>query len=457
MINTSPLAIYSKRIVKKTFQTRIFSSQTTSSSEPPAVDEPPQQPFVQTRIQAGEWDYPHRTNPLYRPRWKSRAKIISVEDFNNRPTVGMDDGEFESLQDAMVTLSWLDSTDMKNIYNLYLQLQGHSSEKYKTTSHEYVVRVIAQKYNLTAERVAGVIQLQHNEEQYKREGRELLTETAEYMDRAIKNEIQDAYQTFGQKKPEEFVEDPVGSAVNMQESKKYQTVDDVFDVEQMMKDAILREENEARALIDGHVYLEDQDDAAVSIPISRTAKRLLQEKERLDSEALKSSSVDLPVRMDGSKRPRWKYVAQVVSTRELKKAKAKHNGYKNNSPADTLVEEDGKLRVANLEDVKQTAWKPVRNLLEHTYWRAKKGWLDRSVRGDDSAWGMAPAPLARSRLIEETLQAVHESSSSESGESSGPDSDQSDDDTGSAEESDVEDENRDDIVDEDSIGPEKTK
>ena len=37
------------------------------------------------------------------------------------------------------------------------------------TFHEYVVRVVAQKYNVTTSRAAGVIQLQHNEEQLKKD------------------------------------------------------------------------------------------------------------------------------------------------------------------------------------------------------------------------------------------------------------------------------------------------
>lgn len=187
-----------------------------------------QQPFVQARIQAGEWNL-ERTDPLYRPKWKSRAQIVSAEDFANRPTVGFS-GEFESFQDAMVTLSWLDDKEQKQIYQIYLELQNHAKERHKKTSHEYVMRVIGQKFNITPQRVAAIVQLQHNEEQIKKNDpdRKLLTEAAEYMDRAIRQEILDAYQTFNLKKPDEFVEDPVG--VKGHKDHGYQVVEDLFDV-----------------------------------------------------------------------------------------------------------------------------------------------------------------------------------------------------------------------------------
>lgn len=157
-------------------------------------------------------------------------------------------------------------------------------------------------------------------------------------------------------------------------------------------------------VIDGHIYIEDQDDDTVDIPMSKDAKKLVEAKKKMADEASSNStelrSTKAPDSVagipwpeqngDGVTRPRWKYVAQTVNTRELKKKRTKHRSYRNNSPADTLVEEDGELRVATLKDVKLTSWKPVRNVLEHTYSGAKKGWLDRTVRGKQSSWGMAP-------------------------------------------------------------------
>jgi hypothetical protein len=355
-----------------------------------AADAVHAQPFVQTRIKAGEWD-PARTDPLYRPKYKSRSKIISADDFNARPTVGLEEtSEFDSFQDAMVTLSWLDQGDHQQIYQLYCDLISHADSKHGKTSHEYVMRVIAQKYNITPGRVAGVVQLQHNEEQIKRNDpdRVLLTKAADYMDSAIKKEIAEAYQTFGLKKPDDFVEDPVGVSAK-KESSQWQVVEDVFDVDQIMEDTIVREEREARLAIDGHVYIEDVDDQSIKIPMSKDARQLLKAKERMKDDKKQESVVDWPVNKF-KPRPRWKFIAQTVNTRKLKKERAWSKGYTNNSPVNTLVEHDGELRAATMADIKLTSWKPVRHVQEHTYSSAKQGWLDRSVRSDETAWGMAP-------------------------------------------------------------------
>lgn len=397
------------------------------------------QPFVQTRIKAGEWD-PSRTDPLYRPVYKSRSKIISSDDFNARPTVGMDENsEFESFQDAMVTLSWLDQGDHQQIYQIYCDLISRSQEKHGTTSHEYVMRVIAQKYNVTPGRVAAVVQLQHNEEQIKRHDpdRVLLTKTAEYMDAAIKKEINEAYQTFGLKKPDDFVEDPVGSQAPLERS-QWQVVEDVFDVDQIMEDTIVREEREARLAIDGHKYIEDVDDANIPVPLSKDARQLLKAKARMDKDSSSSKSEKEKTNADADTpkkeefdwpvnqvkpRPRWKFVAQTVNTRQLKKERSVSRGYTNNSPLNTLVEHDGDLRQATLADVKLASWKPVRHVQEHTYNSAKQGWLDRSVRGDETAWGMAPvvrereAEAVEEPEADEADAAAAAKSSNESGES----------------------------------------
>lgn len=109
------------------------------------------------------------------------------------------------------------------------------------------------------------------------------------------------------------------------------------------------------------------------------------------SSAAASSKIPWPATNgEGRTRPRWKYVAQTVNTREQKKKRAKHRSYTNNNPSNTLVEEDGQLREATLADVKLTSWKPVRNVMEQSYSGAKRGWLDRTVRGDQTAWGKAP-------------------------------------------------------------------
>lgn len=288
-----------------------------------AEDRVPSQPFVRTHIEPGEWD-PAHTNPLYRPKFKSSARIISADDFAARPTVGFT-GEFETLQDAMVTLSWLDQSEQNQIYRLYVSMMVGAETQHGKTSHEYVMRVIAQKYNITAERVAGVVQLQHNEEQIllNEPDRKLLTETANRMDAAIKQEINDAYQTFNLRKPDSFTEDPVG--VNeLQDRKKWMVAADLFDVDQMTMNATVRDERKARLLIDGHVYVEDVDDESIPVPMDKDCRYLLKQKETIATgmahqeqtvleQRAKKAAVEPVWRTtngEGETRDRWKYIAQ---------------------------------------------------------------------------------------------------------------------------------------------------
>ncbi len=53
------------------------------------------QEFVKIRFEPGQYD-PEMTDPLYRPPWKPKTKVISEEDYVNRPTVGFSE-EFASL------------------------------------------------------------------------------------------------------------------------------------------------------------------------------------------------------------------------------------------------------------------------------------------------------------------------------------------------------------------------
>ena len=362
------------------------SNRREKSKETLAKDTAAKQPFVQARIRPGEWDPETRTNPLYRPRFKARTRILSEDDLLKQPTVGFT-GEFETLKEAMVTLSWMDQADQQEIYKLYLHLMDHSHEAHGgRTSHEYIMRVIAQKYNITPERAAGVVQLQHNEEQLKRDPKvKLLQDEADYMDASIKQEIKDCYKTFGMELEKDFIEDPVAIS-RLKESKKYQTVEDLLDLDKITKDTIVRDNERARMLIDGHVYVEDVDEDTVPIPIDADAKKLLAAHKKL----AKDASDPAPKSPHGPGRERWKYVAQTINTRKLKKKRSKTYSYTNNSPENTLVEHNGTLRSANLADIKQSSWKPLRHLAEHTYKGAKQGWLERTLRGDETAWGAAP-------------------------------------------------------------------
>ena len=322
------MLVYGKRCVeangKAVVRRYLSSNPNLSKTASEVVDRPPSQPFVKTRIEPGEWD-PKHTNPLYRPKFRSSAKIISSDDFANRPSVGLSD-EFESFQDAMVTISWLDQNDHKLVYQLYLDLMvSAESSSGGRTSHEYVMRVIAQKFNITADRVAAIVQLQHNEQQMILENPdiELCTELADEMDRGFKAEIDEAYQTFNLKKPESFVEDPAG-ATDLKPNKQWVIAADVFDVDQMSEDAVTREDSDARLIIDGHVYIEDVDKELIPVPLDKDCRSLLKQRGTIDkkmseenarvlSERDKKAAIEPPWRKtngEGVTRERYKFIAQ---------------------------------------------------------------------------------------------------------------------------------------------------
>lgn len=402
--------VTSRQFNYKTVSTgRFFSTYPSNQTGDPEGSPIHPQPFVQTVIQPGEWD-PQRKDPLYRPKFKSRAKILSAEDYANRPLVGFS-SEFENFTEAMVTLSWLDHAEQKRIYQHYLDMMFFAQTRYRKTSHEYVCRVIAQNHNITATRVAGIIQLQHNEEQYKKDPNyKFYSEAQAFMDKTIKEEIEMAYESEGLKKPDNFVEDPVGVG-GIKESKSLAVVDDVLDMDKIMENTILREQEQARLLIDGHIYKEDIDDETIVVPLSKDCKRLLKAKSEFEQTRAKEDPSIVPwpdKNGQGERRPRWKFAAKTVNIRELKKNRKKYKSYRNNDPFNTLVEEDGKLRVANMAEAKRVAWKPVRDIQEHIFANAKKGWLDRTLRGDESAWGKEPV-----LLHVENVEAVSDASNEE--------------------------------------------
>ena len=227
----------------------------------------------------------------------------------------------------MVILSWLDQNDHKLVYQHYLDLMvSAEASSGGRTSHEYVMRVIAQKFQITADRVAAIVQLQHNEQQMILENPdiELETELADEMDRIFKAEIDDAYATFNLKKPDKFVEDPIGT-LDLTETKKWMIADDVFDVDQMAEDAIVREEQNARLIIDGHIYIEDVDKESIPIPLDKDCKSLLRQRGTFDKRmAEENEKVVFSQREkkqalepkwpatngEGERRERYKFIAQ---------------------------------------------------------------------------------------------------------------------------------------------------
>ena len=376
---------------------RSFSSVDTKKKEQEEETSNPKQPFVTASLEPGEWDI-NRTDPFFRPK-PQRSKMISAEDYANRPPVGFEN-EFSTFEDSMVSLSWLDSKTSRQIYQIYVDMMVLSQREHKTTSHEYVCRVIAQKFNITPMRAAAVIQLQHSEEQLRRHHPELLCEEqANYAEQAILQNIRDAYRAERSQVPRGFVEDPVGShgrGEPDETSKSWVKTDDIFDLEERVTKANVRDEERARILIDGHVYKEDVDESEVVVKTDGVSKRLIKAQKEQQKEVTESESIPFPeTNAKGIKRPRWKFAAQVVNTRARRKKGRRLINYTNNNVENTLIEHDGELRVATVEEAKQVAWKPSRSKdNEYIYEDAKKAWLKKTLQGKTDVWGRAPVTKA---------------------------------------------------------------
>lgn len=349
------------------------------------------QSFVKARFAPGEWD-PERTNPLYRPRFTSNAKIISADDFAARPKAGTS-VEFESFSDAMMTPSWLSSRDQEQIFQMYCDLMVSSAPTNESvTSHEYAIRVVAQRFRITARRVAGVIRLQHNEQQMRRAGIKLADDVADYMDNAIQQEINEAYASQNLRPPAQFVEDPIGVMSSAQSNKFYTAVDDLVDVESVWPQTQKREDVEAQAFLDNYQYEIDLEPERVTAPMDTDCKALLKRAKKLQKE-----SVNQPLQQQEqqTKKPaRWKFMAQIVNTRELKKQKAHKTptSYTNNNPTNTIVvDRDGTIRAATAAETASVDWKAARHVDKFIYGPVQRAWLQRQHEpGMTDVWGKAP-------------------------------------------------------------------
>lgn len=401
-----------------------FSSVRSKSSQN-EKEEFKKQPFVTAKLEPGEWDM-NRTDPFFRPK-PPRSKLISAEDYANRPPVGFDN-EFGSFEDSMVSLSWLDQKTSRQIYQLYLDTMVMSQQKHNTTSHEYVCRVIAQKFNITPMRAAAVIQLQHAEEQMRQQHPELLCEEqAKYAEEAILQNIRDAYRAERAQPPRQaFVEDPVGAhgrGEPDETSVSWTSADDIYDLEDKIAQANVRDDERARLIIDGHVYKEDVDETKVEVEVDQTAKRLIKAKKTQAQEKIEEKdAIPYPeTNCDGEKRARWKFVAKVVNTRAMKKKGRTSTSYTNNNMENTLVEHDGELRVATVQEAKQAAWRPTRSKdNEYIYEGVKSAWLERTLQGKSGVWGKAP-PTKAARSVSkssETTEHAGKVADSQKGEKS---------------------------------------
>eukprot|EP00522_Entomoneis_paludosa_P010733 CAMPEP_0172454774 /NCGR_PEP_ID=MMETSP1065-20121228/11663_1 /TAXON_ID=265537 /ORGANISM="Amphiprora paludosa, Strain CCMP125" /LENGTH=540 /DNA_ID=CAMNT_0013207161 /DNA_START=1 /DNA_END=1623 /DNA_ORIENTATION=- len=389
-------------------------------------DEERAQPFAENTLHAGEWDPLHYENPMYRPKYQPRTKMLSKEDFENRPSI-MFHSTFVSMADAQASLSWITHDQQGLIYQAYKEMLRVGYDKYKVTSHEYVIKCLAQKFQMVPNRVAAIVQLQSNEEDYRAQGIELCDGAAAYMDSMALQEIAACYKAHNVKQPHDvmFVEEPAWRGQSGR-SKKLKEIDDLLDVDQIWKD--FEEKHlpvKARKMLTKHRFIEDVDDTSVEMPADKETKGYIRQREQFVQEQ-KEHVASLPatdhVKMirerEAKGRRRFNWVAQLANTRELKKARRAQDqkpnntwgkvnkqklptSYSNESLHNTVVlEKDGKLRPATLHDVKNVAWKPRRHkwgttdsveettqIIEFTYRQAKLKWLDQiNGRKPKLAW-----------------------------------------------------------------------
>lgn len=432
----------------------------------------PSQSFVKIKLEPGEWDEA-RTDPIHTPPWKNRARVISAEDFAARPRVSFRE-EFRSMKDAMVVLSWLTQEEREGIYQLYLDMMTTmSATESGTTSHEYVMRVIGQRYNISSDRVAAIVELQHIEDQLRRNDPEyeIRHHVQEHVDAKVRTIIRENYAHYKEVDPIQFVEDPPASGVSRRGSV---VAGDLVDVDRRMRDALIREKDEARLAIDSHVYVEDVDDSTRLVKVSKECERLVKEKNLMsvsdvatenspgvsgtensdnsdDSNSEDSNSEEgsekrrlakklqrtaletpLPENYRGHKstpnahRPRWKFAAKSIDVHDanllkLAQKKTRRVGRRSKASAkrddescldDTLVEHNGVLRAATVEEGRSLSWKPTRHPKEFKYRTAKKAWLDMTLRGKGSGvWGRQEERKKEEKVEDEEMESLSSDSS----------------------------------------------
>ena len=142
------------------------------------------------------------------------------------------------------------------------------------------------------------------------------------------------------------------------------------EAQQMMIDSWKREEGEMESpLPNGGKVEDDNDDDDSNGSENATAKEV-------------------------ERRPRWKFVAQTINVRDGKKARGKIGNKKKKKfikepKTNTIVEQDGLLRVATVQEVNNVAWKDVRDIKEFGFKGVKSAWLNWK-KGEKGGWGHVP-------------------------------------------------------------------
>lgn len=406
-----------------------LSTSTTADADGTGAVPPNQQEFVRERFAPGEFDR-ERTNPLDRPPIKHRARVISAEDFANRPKVSFNE-EFDSLHDAGVVLSWLCQADRDDMYQTYLDTMERmvNSEKNRVTSHEYVMQAIAQKFNVGADTVGAVVELAHAEDQQRRlhPEREIHHDVQDYVDRKIAEHIKNAYSEYDEPTPQApYVEDHAEYDLHPL-SHQVETVDDTVDVERKLLELERKDAELMQKMIDDKVYTEDRDDNLRNVKLHADAKQLLEHKHRFDIERATLFKTNLQQDDEEPRqyeRPRWQYVAKIIDTREEKR-KHKLVGKKRRKITqkqaramieNTLVEHDGKLRAATVAEASSTEWQPPTDRTEFLYKQVKAAWLEKKLRGEVGGWGRVEA---RPVVVEEEEKKTMTAEGGEGGDDNG--------------------------------------
>lgn len=426
---------------KKKKAPRINLQETLSSSKNKPPPNAAKQPFVTHRLSPGQPNPLHQiykkrsipSDPIYRPPWRhnTKANIISAEDYANRPRVVFEE-QFDSLHDGMIILSWLNDKQRQDIYNAYTQMMLEQEKKFDgVTSHEYVLRVIGERFNISSLRTSAIVEEIHQEEQMMKHHPELVHEkVAEYVDTKIQEHINNCYNAYGEVNPNEYIENPIesGDVKLTNTSGDVVTVEDLHDVDELTRQAILREKDEAQLEIDGYVYKEDVDDDQIPSNVNKECLDLIKAQNQAYEDMLENwgrnedSEKECPLPLGGkivsedddgntverkvNRRPRWKFVAQTINVREQKQLKEKGMSKKKKQAhakmKNTLVEHDGRLRVATMKEVNDVAWKDVRDVKGFLTKGVRSAWLKRR-NGERGVWGRVPDEVkaaARAKLEE---------------------------------------------------------
>ena len=403
----------------------------------------------------------------------AHIEILSKDDFNNRPRIQFGEG-FQSLHDGQITLSWLTQSDKYNMYNMYVSVMTAQSNNQKKgaskkkkadsaddvkgkpwgvlsahTSHEYAIRLIAQKFNVSTSSAAAVIQLQHDEEQLKKDPNfKLHHDVQDHVDNQVNAWIREVYQSYGEKAPLGYMEDPVSSTglVGREDSGSpdITSVSDLQDVDLLVKKTEALERETAMSRMGRHVFVEDVDDSTLNVRLDSETRGLMTRAGELrglydvidevpdandgkggESEGPQSDNSSKRGQKKGPKRllkipkaaspfpdnnrgykdtietrrPRWRYAAQIINTHKLKhppnqsrhgvkvaaRAKARRHGRV--VDGNTIIEEGGELRAATVAELEQTSWKHVRNESEAMFRGVKDAWLRKELHGESGGWG----------------------------------------------------------------------